>query len=81
VYRYRRRPLLLVQVNIENKDILCIYTSNHGQYLFNCLFLLIPATNLDDTNLVMVNICPLVGSMCHASQDRNNIFESCYIPV
>jgi hypothetical protein len=31
VYRYRRRPLLLVQVQIENKDILCIYTSNHGQ--------------------------------------------------
>ena len=31
LYRYRRRPLLLVQVNIENKDILCIYTSIHGQ--------------------------------------------------
>jgi hypothetical protein len=34
VYRYRRRPLLLVQVIIENtknKDILFIYTSNHGQ--------------------------------------------------
>jgi hypothetical protein len=31
MYRYWRRPLLLVQVNIENKDILLIYTSNHGQ--------------------------------------------------
>jgi hypothetical protein len=57
VYRYRRHPLLLVQVNIENKDILCvfIYTSNHGQYrfMFNCLFLFIPATNVDDKKLVM----------------------------
>jgi hypothetical protein len=31
VYRYQRRPLMLVQVNIVNKDILCIYTTNHGQ--------------------------------------------------
>jgi hypothetical protein len=57
VYRYRRRPLLLVQVKMENKDILCefIYTSHHGQYclVFDCLSLFIPATNLDDTNLVM----------------------------
>jgi hypothetical protein len=31
VYQYQRRPLLLLQVNIEKKDILCIYTCNHGQ--------------------------------------------------
>jgi hypothetical protein len=30
VYRYLRCPLLFVQVNTEKKDILCIYTSNHG---------------------------------------------------
>jgi hypothetical protein len=31
VYRYQRRCLLLLQVNTENKDVLSIYTSNHGQ--------------------------------------------------
>ena len=31
-------PLHLVQVNIENKDILCIYTSSHGQKRLNCPF-------------------------------------------
>jgi hypothetical protein len=45
------------------------------------IILFIPATNFDDTNLVMVNICSLLGSMCHAFHDRNNMFESCYIPL
>jgi hypothetical protein len=66
---------MLVQVNIENKDILCVYTSNHGQscLLFNCLFLFIPATNSDDINVVMVNICSSVGSMARTSHDQNNM--------
>jgi hypothetical protein len=58
VYRYHRSPLLLVLVITENKDILCvlIYTSMHGQkYLvFNCLFIFIPATSLDDTKQYLI---------------------------
>ena len=38
VYRYRRCPLLLVQENIENKDILCIYSSIQGSYKLTVLF-------------------------------------------
>jgi hypothetical protein len=70
VYRYRRRPLLLVQVNIEKQRIRILYVFTHLITDSNGLIVLfIPATNLDDTNLVMVNICSLEGSMCHASQD------------
>jgi hypothetical protein len=64
VYWYQGLPLLLVQVNIENFTISIFYVfthlitgSNSLTVLFNCLFLLIPAKNLDDTNLVMVDIC------------------------
>jgi hypothetical protein len=43
--------------------------------VFNCMFLCILATNLDDTNLEMVDICSKVESMCHtALYDRNNNF-------
>jgi hypothetical protein len=59
--------------------------------MFYCLFLFIPATNLDDTkaifdnhttNLVMVNICSLVESMAHTSHDRNNnIGPNYYDPI
>jgi hypothetical protein len=54
VYRYWRHPILLIQVNIENKDILYIHVSNHGKYrvVFDCSFLFIPATNLDDTKAI-----------------------------
>ena len=38
VYRYLRHPLLLVQVNIENKDILCFYTSIQGSYKLSAPF-------------------------------------------
>jgi hypothetical protein len=63
--RYWRYPLLLIQVNTENKDIPCIYS-----YLImdrnGLTSLFIPATSLNDTKtifdsqatkLVMVNIC------------------------
>jgi hypothetical protein len=89
-------PLLLLQVNKENKDILCIYTMNHGQQRFNCPFIL--AQNLDDTNLVMVNIvhkwevCAMLPrteitclnyatSMFDKKDTMIQIFELCYNPV
>jgi hypothetical protein len=60
VYRYRRHLLLLVQVNMENDNMRIFYVFTHVITDSNvvCLTVLfIPATNLDDTNLVMVNIC------------------------
>jgi hypothetical protein len=36
----------------------------------NVLF--ITVTNLDDTNLVMVNICSYMGRMAHTSHDQNS---------
>jgi hypothetical protein len=87
LYRYQRHPLLLVQVNPDNHRIRIFYlythyTSNHGQqcFMLNCLFLFIPATDSYDTktlfdgqaaNLLIVNICSIVGSMRHTSHDRN----------
>jgi hypothetical protein len=70
-------------------DILCICTSIHGQYycMFNCFSLFIPDTNLNDTktifddkatNLVIINICSQLGSMCHTPHDRNNNFGQNY---
>jgi hypothetical protein len=71
VYRYRRRPLLLVRVNTENDKtrifyIDCIYTYNHGQkcLVFDFRFLFIPNASLYDTkkfdnqatNLVMHDV-------------------------
>jgi hypothetical protein len=41
-------PLLLIQEKVENKDILCIYTSIHRNY--NLAVLFISPTNLDDYN-------------------------------
>jgi hypothetical protein len=67
VYRYRRCPLLLVQVHTENDIKRIFYIFTHLVTDVNGLSVLfIPATNLDDTktifddgatNLVMVNIC------------------------
>jgi hypothetical protein len=62
VNRYQRCPLLLVQGNIENNRIGIFYAFTHLITDGNacCLpvcFFSIPTTNLDDTNLVMVNIC------------------------
>jgi hypothetical protein len=57
VYRYQRHPLLLVQVNIENKDILCcLYTHLITDINVHCLTVLfIPAKNLDDTKTIFDN--------------------------
>jgi hypothetical protein len=55
-----RHPLILVQVNIDNDRIKIFYVFTHlitDSIVVFLNFLFIPATNLDDTNLVMVDIC------------------------
>jgi hypothetical protein len=93
MYRYWvETSSLLLQVNIENKDILSIYTSNQGQKRFECLIFFIPATNFDDTksifdiqatNLVMICMVNIFHKwelcvMLPMTEMRNNNFGKSY---
>jgi hypothetical protein len=85
VYRYWGRPLLLVQVNVENSRIRIFYVftylmmDSNAMCLTVSIFSFLPQIWIKQVSWWLIFVHK--WEVCHISHGQSNIFESCDIPV